>query len=535
MATTGSGRTEVIEQLRRHGFLEFISEEMIVGRDDVLLSTSRGKNKSHYRDAVIESLRYHFPDYTMVYFTDWLDGIKAVHKQGGIVFGLPQGEGLEQQVNQEALVKEGADFLLGGWRNWQGLLKALSISLEVQRKEWRIPVFQEQAREIPVILPAVRKGGLSLVIEVSEDLKSLDYSEVIDDSGVFASDGSVQYGELKTRHLVRLPSSHLLSPERYMRAHLKGRVKKTVERIWPQGKRYTRYLNTIASWDKEVDKDVWTTNIDTVYLIRCLKDAEWLIRGNIKRIVEIGIGGGHVLVFLSSLLDKVKEIIMTDISIYALRAAKRSIMPFFPEGVRLRAYLGIGLGTVKECKADLIVVNPPYIKSPPFDTLPHTDPYRGTGLIREIVKDGIYKLNSKNPEASIVINISSLAGDDFNQYAQEFGYRLIIEKMGEPLRVPLKIKAISQEWKDWLVEQGWLEFNAQAAADQEPYWHTLQAYRIRPRPGIVQPWSAKRKENVESRIYSDTQNLIDVFNPLLQEKPSPQEDVLRLIFPEIYG
>ncbi|MDP3732850.1 MAG: methyltransferase, partial [Candidatus Omnitrophota bacterium] len=534
--TSGSKHSLIIHHLRENGFLEFIPEEMIIGVDDILLSHPRLKDKIRYRDLVIESLKYHFPGYTFLYFNDWFDGIKAVKDLGGITFGLPQGELREKEDNRQTLIKAGADFILDEWHNWQNILERLHISEDIQRQARINPIFEQRAKEIPAVLPAPRRGGLTLLIDVSDDLKTLSYYEVLDDSRVFFSDGTVHYDELGLKRIAPpFPSSYLLSPERYMNKHFTGELKETVDRIWPQGKRYTRYRGIIVSWDREIDKDVWTTNIDTVYLHRCLEDSGILEKGNIKRVVEIGTGAGHLSVFLAARIAQLEEISITDISMYALRAAKRNIMPFLSDGKRLRIYLGKGLGTIKECKADLIVVNPPYIPISPFDTRPHTDPYRGTGLIQEVLEKGIYKLNPLNPEASIVMNISTLASRDFKQYLKEFGHQFIIEKLGEPLRVPLKISYISQGWKDWLVQQGLLEYRPNSPEDEEPYWHTLQAYRIRPKPGVVKTWSAKQKDRIEEKIYSDTPALLRLFKPLLNTTVGLQERRLRRMFPEICG
>ncbi|MBM3212344.1 methyltransferase, partial [Candidatus Poribacteria bacterium] len=379
---------------------------------------------------------------------------------------------------------------------------------------------------------------MTLYIKVDDDLETLTYYEVLDDSRVFRADGSVDYKELEKHPLATFPSSHLLSPERYMRHNFSDTIKEVIDRIWPEGKRYTNYRGIIVSWDKGVDRNVWTTNIDTVYLHRCLENSGLLESGNIHRAIEIGTGGGHLSVLLASRIPQLEELSITDISHYALRAAKRNILPFLAPRTRLRTYRGKGLGTVKGAKADLIVVNPPYIPSPPFDSRPSTDPYRGTGLIREVLEEGIYKLNPNNPEASIVINISSLAAKDFAQYLAEFGDRFEIEPLGEPLRVPLKIRSISKEWKDWLVAQGLLEYHPEFDSDdsdQEPYWHTLQVYRIRPKPGVVKSWAAKRQDRIEREIYANTEALIKQFKPLLNTVASRAEASLRRLFPEIYG
>ncbi|MFH1678104.1 MAG: nicotinate phosphoribosyltransferase, partial [Candidatus Omnitrophota bacterium] len=130
--TSGSKHSQVVRQIKEGGFLKFVPGEMVICADDISLSTPQIKDKSQYRDLVIENLKHHFPGYTFLFFNDWVEGIKAVRDSGGITFGLPQGKGEERAFNRDALIKEGANFILDGWRNWQGLLKMLNISEEVQ-------------------------------------------------------------------------------------------------------------------------------------------------------------------------------------------------------------------------------------------------------------------------------------------------------------------------------------------------------------------------------------------------------------------
>ena len=135
-----------------------------------------------------------------------------------------------------------------------------------------------------------------------------------------------------------------------------------------------------------MDKDVWTTNIDTLVIHRALEDSELLQKiGDIKKAGEIGVGGGHISTLLATLFQGLRELCISDISLYALRTAKRNILPFLQTQTRFRTFLGQGLGAMSH-DLDLLVVNPPYIPVSPFETRPHTDPYRGTGLIREILE-----------------------------------------------------------------------------------------------------------------------------------------------------
>ncbi len=360
------------------------------------------------------------------------------------------------------------------------------------------PVADFEAREFPDIRVAARKGGLPLFIDISDDLKTLTYYEVLDDSHVFSPDGTVHQDILSEangtlRKVAEFPSSYLVSPRKWMLDHYKGTPEGgVIERIWPQGKRYSRYRGVTTSWDMEVDKDVWSTNIDTVFLHKTLLEEGVLSLSaqKVRKVAEIGVGGGHI----SSLLAKTfpqARLSITDISSYALSTTLLNIAANVPGGLaaldRVRKFWGKGIKAL-EPDQDLIVINPPYIPAAPFEKGPANDPYRGTGLIREMLKHGIAKLNQGNPEASIYINISSLADKDVRGYLNEFGDKIEFVPVGPSLKVPLKIRWMSEAWKQWLLyENGGLEQIEHPAADQEEYWHTLQMYRIRRKPEIASP------------------------------------------------
>jgi hypothetical protein len=131
------------------------------------------------------------------------------------------------------------------------------------------------------------------------------------------------------------------------------------------------------------------------------------------------------------------------------------------------------------------MVNPPYITEKPGDRRTANDSYRGTGVIRHILEKGFRHLNTDNSKAAIIMNVSSLAGGDFAAYQKEFCDQVDVKPIGPSLRVPLKIRTISDEWRRWLVEQGYLEQIANPKPGEEEYWHTLQNYIIRPRSAVA--------------------------------------------------
>ncbi|MDD5441598.1 MAG: hypothetical protein PHZ27_05270, partial [Candidatus Omnitrophica bacterium] len=109
------------------------------------------------------------------------------------------------------------------------------------------------------------------------------------------------------------------------------------------------------------------------------------------------------------------------------------------------------------------------------------DPYRGTGLIREILEIGADRLNPDNPNAAVYINISSLARKDFLRYIEEFSDKVNVSKVGPALRVPLKIRTITGSWRQWLIDEGGLERVSDAIPGEQAYWHTIQVYKLQPK------------------------------------------------------
>lgn len=75
---------------------------------------------------------------------------------------------------------------------------------------------------------------------------------------------------------------------------------------------------------------------------------------------------------------------------------------------------------------------------------------RGTGLIREVVAVAAAKLAPKNPDASVIMSISSMAQRGFEIYVRDFGKGIIIENMGASLKVPLETKGIDSSWLRWI-------------------------------------------------------------------------------------
>ncbi|MFH1383524.1 MAG: pantetheine-phosphate adenylyltransferase [Candidatus Omnitrophota bacterium] len=537
---SGSSRDLILQQLKKTGLLEYVSEGNVVGGE-------RGERDRSDRNQILTDLCTQFKTHTMVYFDDWKGGSKAIKEVGGIYFGIPQGdfdgerEDEEFKANRKHVVDAGADYILNGWKDWVLIDKMITVPEKVQKKGEMIPVVDYEAREIMTVLPAPRDGPIPLYVKVSDDLKWITYYEVTDDSLVFQDDGTTDYTAMDKKEIITIPSTRLITPEQFIKNEVDEPRRSKLLDLLSQQKRYTEYKGIIVSWDLNVDRNVWTTNIDTAFLHDQLealgvippyisletKDPLLLITNErpelgvyipendvmpyqefeplmdtekIESFIEIGGGGGHGTINLIHKLPNLKKAIVTDISIYALRTIKRCLIPYLAEkpDVDVHYYLGKGIKTIDE-KVDLIKVNPPYIPTKPTEEEnTDGDAYRGTGLIREIIEVGHKNLNPNNPEASIFINVSSLAIKDFDRYIKEFSDSLavevvavgrpvsvpfkdyvLIEPVGNSLDVPLKIGAIDDEWKQWLLKEEGLWEKKDRLPGEEQYWHRLQVYQIK--------------------------------------------------------
>ncbi len=479
---TGSPSEVVLKQLEQAGLLDLIPKENIITRDRIEQST--GKVQGSLKDAAISSLQTQLPNHRFLHFSDSPGGFESIHQIEGFNFGRVDGEGQERVAKRERMVGSQADFLLNaGFKHWRELIDFLKIKTALQYQAPVLATTSDEAVEVPFILPAKRNGGLALHIFVSDDLKEVTYSEVLDDSQVYGKEGAVDYTKLKLKKIATFPSSYLISPSKQIAVLSPPEVLDAIGRVWPQHKRYTTYRGVTTSWDQEEDINVWSFNIDSGYLLKVLHEAG-LLNETVKKAAEVGVGGGQVSADIVAALPHLEEMTFSDISLYALRAAKANILPWIKKKlIRLRTFLGKGIKAFPK-DLDLLIVNPPYIPTSPFEKRPTNDPYRGTGLIHEVIQDGFRHLNPANPKAAVVMNVSSLAAQDFERYQQEFSAQVEISPIGEPLLVPLKIRTISEEWKRWLVENGMLERRPTTKLGEEEYWHRIQAYVIRPKANV---------------------------------------------------
>ncbi|KJJ84128.1 L-aspartate oxidase [Candidatus Omnitrophus magneticus] len=374
------------------------------------------------------------------------------------------------------LVTKINELLKEGYPQSVETLKKLDSYAELMKKNGHLAEFTD--------IPIAKAGRrLELLIELSDDLKTTTLYKVLDDSGIHSANGGIDYSKLKLEFIASFPSNNLIFPDNYIAKHFSGPTLSKIFTLFTRGGKYTKYDGIITNADNRVDLDVWSTNIDTVYIHKVLKENDIFTKNDIKIAAEIGVGGGHLSSTLVQNLKNLKEFVITDISIYALMAAKRNILPFAQErGVNLRTFLGKGIKNLDK-NLDLIVINPPYIPFPSWEKTAGSlieDPYKGTGLMREIIKEGINHLNPDNPNASIIMNYSSLADDDFKEYLRAYGKLVDVESISPGLEVPLKIEQIDNRWLSWMEGKG-LIVKKDVPADGFKYWHTLRVVRITPK------------------------------------------------------
>lgn len=364
---------------------------------------------------------------------------------------------------------------------------------------------------------APRTDKLPLFIDVSDDLETISYYDVdVDPNDERAMEtllAKIGSGQIKPFLTVRpkgsdgiMEDQYLLTPPRnaadYVRGLSSDPAKVDAMMDWDKnyGKRYVRFRNIVTSWDKDIDRGVWSTMIDTVHFHNLLQSI--LIDAQFGRhftsAIELGCGGGH----LSSLLSQVpgvQELYYTDVSPYALRVTKLHVdKNAGNRALHQHPYVGPGFAAIEGPEAtggkfDLVVSNPPYIPIPEFMRGKEAagTPYGGTALIREMLQYAGRKLNEKNPDAQMLMIVSSLTETDLPEYIAEFGDQFFIEPVGEPMRVPLKIETMSDEWKEWFAQRGLIVKHDNAKArHMEPYSHTIQAYRIRLKSSQLQAHEA---------------------------------------------
>ncbi|MBF0217641.1 MAG: LOG family protein [Candidatus Omnitrophica bacterium] len=451
-------RRQIIRQLARAGFMNYLSPDNIFSKESM-------GGTGDFRTECVTGLQEQFPGHTFCYFDDWIESNKEI-RENAVCFGITHWEGEQYAYNRADHVRGWTNYLIDGEYDAEAIDRFLTVMPEIQEKKTHVSTADFQAKEMKALVPSRInfRAGSTLLIRVSHDLSTLTYSAI---------------NANEERMLAVIPSFNLITPQRYIETQVPEPERSEIVRLLSQRKRYVEYDGVRTSRDRRVDIDAWTVTIDDLFMHKTMKEAGILSDTRTGSVLEVTSGGGFLPLSILSNMPNVKSFSVTDISIYALRAVRRNLHYLRDIRRQIRYYWGKGIKGVKE-KADLIVASPPYIPAPQFIKNVKNGPYSGTGLMRELLEWGIAKLEPSNPDAKMVIKVSSLADNEFRGYCDKLGDLIKVRKLGAPLRVPLKIWTISEAWREWLIENCGLEYNKDAGPGEEPYWHTIQLYTVSP-------------------------------------------------------
>jgi len=129
LSGSGSDRQLMIRQIEEAGFIEFVETDNIIG-----LKNEKLNGKKVTKDQIIEKVsNYFYPGTTFIYFDDWLEGINAIKKLNGIIFGVPQE--LSFKKDKDELIKAGVHYIVSNWKDWIDIIKLISVSTEIQEQQ----------------------------------------------------------------------------------------------------------------------------------------------------------------------------------------------------------------------------------------------------------------------------------------------------------------------------------------------------------------------------------------------------------------
>ena len=332
----------------------------------------------------------------------------------------------------------------------------------------------------PYITGSRLKPAFRLFLDMADDMSMLNIYRIDRLIGEKELNGRLDIKEKDLTLLASIPDPHLVYSAFDINRYASPENVEMITQLFTYGKRITRYRGMTVTWDQSVDSDVWTFNIDTANLLRHIFEDGVGGRTDIRRFVELGVGGGSMIGTFAKTLPNATDLRGTDISPYALMCTRRNVKPYLTAEQSLSLFLGKGLMPFAD-KADMIVSNPPYI--PHMKKPDATDPYRGTGLIKEIVESGTNCLNPDNPNASIYVCMSSLSLKDFHSYLHHTPH-VRAHMLGEEIEVPLKIFSVNENdpWLSWLISvHGLVDSRERLASTGFRYWHKLSAWKITPR------------------------------------------------------
>ncbi len=253
---------------------------------------------------------------------------------------------------------------------------------------------------------------------------------------------------------------------------LPSNVRDAVFALYQSYPRTVEYDGVSVSWSPTNYPRVWCPSIDTIFLARGLKP----YLGEITSAAEIGTGSGFIIKYILTHAPKLESGVASDINIEAVRCATDALSDE-PDRHKISFVLPDSNSSSLELsgKFDLIVTNPPYIPRPGANI---DNPYEGLNLVYQLSQEAKDMLN---PGGQIIMNLSSLAGDEPLSWFTDNGWN--VEAL-ETMRVPLKVNNVtsgvseeSQRWLKYLETKGNLEID-EGESDGYRFWHTLRLYRI---------------------------------------------------------
>lgn len=312
---------------------------------------------------------------------------------------------------------------------------------------------------------SVANGGKKqvLLLRVAEDLSSLRFFAVNKFGGqALSRENIVPVAEIK-KPLLLYPTAEI--------AALPSVSRDIIHNLYRYGSYFTEMAGVLVELDAGQDINVWGPTIDSLFSLWALRRHNFF-NSSVHMATEVATGTGMLAKAAVLFCPNLKVIEITDIEANALRSAERNIQPALRPGVYLSSFHGPGIRRIGQ--TDLMIVNPPYI---PKKRPNENNPYEGTGLIREIVAEGLNHLTPGNPQAVVFMNYSSLAEKAFQEYVSgQPG--LQVERL-ETLAVPLKINwmQINPDWLNYLLAECGLEVRDDVVSGYR-YWHTLNAVRL---------------------------------------------------------
>ncbi|MDP8234157.1 MAG: methyltransferase domain-containing protein [Candidatus Saelkia tenebricola] len=149
---TGSSKDVILRQLDEAGLLQYINIENVISQGD--LENNLGREID--RREVFRFLQNRLSDYTFAYFDDWNRGMQQIITEGGIVFGLPQGEfeSGEWFKNRNLHIASGANYILNGWSGFQDVVNILtaneSLAVDIEQIEVGQDLIEEFTQELSI-------------------------------------------------------------------------------------------------------------------------------------------------------------------------------------------------------------------------------------------------------------------------------------------------------------------------------------------------------------------------------------------------